>query len=100
MFAKTAYYKILQATSPIQQGFVSWSATTYETSKAAMCSSIGVIAMAEPSDAYSRMLHEALVHLGERSAPERVDRLGPGWDPMAFQQIYAHFGMFNSTANS
>jgi len=36
-----------------------------------MCSSIGVIAMTEPTDAYSRMLHEALVHLGER-----LDTLG------------------------
>mmetsp|Transcript_69196 Transcript_69196/g.152737 ORF Transcript_69196/g.152737 Transcript_69196/m.152737 type:complete len:305 (-) Transcript_69196:130-1044(-) len=36
-----------------------------------MCSSIGVIAMTEPTDAYSRMLHEALVHLGER-----LDSLG------------------------
>ena len=31
-----------------------------------MCSSIGVIAMTDPVDAYSRMLHEALIHLGER----------------------------------
>lgn len=36
-----------------------------------MCSSIGVIAMTDPVDAYSRMLHEALIHLGER-----LDQLG------------------------
>ena len=43
-----------------------------------MCSCIGVVAMTEPaaSDAYSRMLHEALLHLAERLENPKREAVG------------------------